>query len=321
MLSTRMLRLARSAPRFGFAQDYSHVYDGITTFEDTKGLGDDAVMIRNQALEFAKKKLAPFSQEWEKKHHFPVDVMREGAQLGFSSIYAKMGTGLGRLEASVIFEALATGCVPTSAYLSIHNMCLWILDEFGNEEQKARYGPGIINMDLFTSYCLTEPDSGSDSKAMKTSAKKDGEDYILNGSKMFISGGSYSHLYFVMAKTSATEVSTFIVEKDSKGLSFGKLEEKMGWIIQPTTLVTFDNVRVPAKNRIGPEGIGFKIAMKALDGGRVNIASCSLGGAAFCLETARRYLLNRKQFGKRLADLQYLQFKFADMATDLVASR
>jgi isobutyryl-CoA dehydrogenase len=176
-------------------------------------------------------------------------------------------------------------------------------------------------MDIFTSYCLTEPDSGSDSRAMKTFARKDGDDYVINGSKMFISGGSHTQLYFVMAKTSEKDVSTFLVEYGTKGLSFGKLEEKMGWTIQPTTLVTFDDVRIPKANMIGTEGMGFKIAMMGLDGGRINIASCSLGGAAYCLELARKYMLTRKQFGKRLADMQYLQFKFADMATDLVASR
>ncbi|CAM6002516.1 unnamed protein product [Sphagnum balticum] len=176
-------------------------------------------------------------------------------------------------------------------------------------------------MEDFSSYCLTEPDSGSDSKSMKSFAKKEGEEYVLNGSKMFISGGSFSSLYIVMAKTSPSEVSAFIVNGDAQGVLYGKKEEKMGWTIQPTALVSFDNVRIPARNLIGKEGDGFKIAMKALDGGRINIASCSLGGAAFCLEAARKYMNTRKQFGKKLADFQYLQFKLADMATDLVSSR
>lgn len=200
-------------------------------------------------------------------------------------------------------------------------MCTWIVDEFGSQEQRDRYLPGLVSMEDFSSYCLTEPDSGSDSRAMKTFAKKEGNEYVLNGSKMFISGGSFSSIYVVMAKTSATDISAFIVDGNAKGVSYGKKERKMGWTIQPTALVTFDNVRVPASQLIGIEGSGFKIAMKALDGGRVNIASCSLGGAAFCLEAARKYLNSRKQFGKKLSEFQYLQFKFADMASDLVTSR
>jgi alkylation response protein AidB-like acyl-CoA dehydrogenase len=262
--------------------DWSHIYDGIYKFEDNT-LGESVLDLRTQALDFAKKKLSPYAIEWEKNEYFPVEAMREAAEMGFSAIYCKSGTGLSRLEASVIFEALATGCVPTSAYLSIHNMCTWIIDEFGNQQQRDQYIPGLISMQDFSSYCLTEPDSGSDSKAMKTSAVKQGEEYVLNGSKMFISGGSFSSLYIVMAKTSATDVSVFIVPGDAKGVTYGKKEDKMGWTIQPTALVSFDNVRIPAANLIAKEGDGFKIAMKALDGGRINIASCSLGGAAFCL--------------------------------------
>lgn len=241
--------------------------------------------------------------------------------MGFSAIYCKNGTGLSRLEASLIFEALSTGCVPTSAYLSIHNMCCWIIDEFGSQEQIDKFLPRLVTMEDFSSYCLTEPDSGSDAKAMKTTAKKEGNEYVLNGSKMFISGGSFSSLYIIYAKTSANDVSAFIVPGDAKGISFGKKEDKMGWTNQPTALVSLDNVRIPAANLIGKEGDGFKIAMKALDGGRINIASCSLGGAAFCLEAAKKYMNSRKQFGKKLSDFQYLQFKYADMASDVVASR
>lgn len=229
------------------------------------------------------------------------------------------GSNLGRLEASLIFEGLATGCVGSSAYLSIHNMCCWMIDEFGSEEQKKSWLPKMTNLEWFSSYCLTEPGSGSDAMAMVTKAEEDGEDYIINGSKAFISGNS--DIFLVMCKTGEKEISCIAVERTSKGLSLGKNEHKMGWNVQPTQMVLFDNVRVPKKNLIGKRGNGFKIAMMGLDGGRINIASCSLGGAAYCLDAAKEYMKTRKQFGKPISDFQYLQFKMAEMATDLQVSR
>eukprot|EP01017_Pseudomicrothorax_dubius_P038785 TRINITY_DN5865_c0_g1_i3.p1 TRINITY_DN5865_c0_g1~~TRINITY_DN5865_c0_g1_i3.p1 ORF type:complete len:450 (-),score=97.89 TRINITY_DN5865_c0_g1_i3:119-1414(-) len=291
---------------------------------DNFGLTEDQLTIQKSALDFAKSRLLPNAAEWDRKEIFPIAEMKEAAALGFAAIYTKAehgGCELGRLEASLVFEALATGCVSTSAYLSIHNMCSWMIDSFGSNEQRAKWLPGLSKFDLIASYCLTEPNSGSDSAAMQTQAKRDGGDFVLNGSKCFISGGSVSDLYVVMCKTGEKEISTIVVEKGTKGLSFGKKEEKMGWRSQPTTMVIFDDCRVPQANLLGKAGDGFKFAMKGLDGGRINIASCSLGGAAFGLETTREYIQTRKQFKKPLADHQYLQYKLADMATDLSASR
>ncbi len=229
------------------------------------------------------------------------------------------GSGLGRIEASLIFEALATGCVGSSAYLSIHNMCCWMIDEFGTEAQKQAWLPKMNPLEWFASYCLTEPGSGSDAMAMLTNAREDGDDFVINGSKAFISGDS--DIFLVMCKTAENEISCIAVERTTKGLSLGKNEHKMGWNVQPTQMVLFDNVRVPKTNLVGKRGQGFKIAMIGLDGGRINIASCSLGGAAYCLEAAKEYMKTRKQFGKSLSEFQYLQFKVAEMATDLHVSR
>jgi alkylation response protein AidB-like acyl-CoA dehydrogenase len=290
-------------------------------------LNEDQVAIQDAARAFAEGQLAPFSAEWDEKKHFPVDTLRQAAELGFAGIYVNEdvgGSGLSRLDASIIFEALSYGDVPTAAYLTIHNMASWMIDRFGSDELRQRYLPRLTTMQLIASYCLTEPGSGSDAANMRTSAKLDGDHYVLNGGKAFISGGGVSDIYVVMARTGgdgAKGVSAFVVEKGTEGLSFGANERKMGWNAQPTAQVNFDNCRVPVANRIGQEGEGFRFAMMGLDGGRLNIASCSLGGAQFALDTAKAYMETRNQFGKALKDFQALQFKLADMATELEAAR
>lgn len=290
-------------------------------------LNEDQVAIQDAARAFAEGQLAPHSAEWDEKKHFPVDVLRQAAALGFAGIYVSEdvgGSGLSRLDASIIFEALSYGDVPVAAYLTIHNMASWMIDRFGSDELRKRYLPRLTSMELIASYCLTEPGSGSDAAAMRTTAKLDGDHYVLNGGKAFISGGGVSDVYVVMARTGgegARGVSAFVVEKGTPGLSFGANERKMGWNAQPTAQVNFDNCRVPALNRIGQEGEGFRFAMMGLDGGRLNIASCSLGGAQFALDTAKAYLETRNQFGRPLKDFQALQFKLADMATELEAAR
>ncbi|KRX04947.1 Acyl-CoA dehydrogenase/oxidase, N-terminal and middle domain [Pseudocohnilembus persalinus] len=276
------------------------------------------------ALNFAKEKLLPYAEEWDQKSEFPKETIKEAADLGFGAIYTSAdygGCDLGRLAASVIFEALSTADVATAAYLSIHNMNCYILDNFGNEEQKNKLLTEMAPLNLFSSYCLTEPGTGSDSKNMKTFAKEDGGDFVINGQKCFISGGGVSDLYFVMLMTGENEVSTIVVPKDAKGISFGAKEKKMGWKASPTTQVMFDDCRVPKENLIGTKGQGFKIAMSGLDGGRINIASCSLGAAAYSIDKAMDWMAQRKQFGKRLNEFQHLQFKLSDMAMDLTASR
>jgi alkylation response protein AidB-like acyl-CoA dehydrogenase len=288
---------------------------------------DDERAIMEAAQAFAADELAPHSARWDEEKHFPVDVMRRAAALGFAGIYVKEdvgGSGLNRLQATLIFEELSRGDVATAAFISIHNMASWMIDRFGSTALREAYLPRLTRMDLIASYCLTEPGSGSDAAAMKTKAKREGDIYILDGSKAFISGAGVSDVYVVMARTGEDGpkgVSAFVVEKDAEGLSFGAQERKMGWNAQPTAMVMFDGCKVPAANRIGAEGDGFRFAMMGLDGGRLNIAACSLGGAALALETARAYLLDRRQFGRRLADFQALQFKLADMAADLEAAR
>ena len=289
---------------------------------------EDDRAIQDAARAFSRDRLAPYSARWDEEHYFPVEVMREAAGLGFAGLYVGEdvgGSGLSRLQASLVFEALAAGDVATAAFMSIHNMASWMIDRFGDEALRQRYLPSMVTMDKIASYCLTEPGSGSDAASLTTTAKADGNDaYVLNGSKAFISGAGVSDIYVVMARTGgpgAGGVSTFVVEKDTAGLSFGANEKKMGWNAQPTAQVNFDNVRVPATNRVGPEGDGFKIAMRGLDGGRINIASCSLGGAGLALDLAREHLKTRNQFGKPLAAFQALQFRLADMATELEAAR
>ncbi|MBW8881778.1 MAG: isobutyryl-CoA dehydrogenase [Asticcacaulis sp.] len=290
-------------------------------------LSEDQAMIQEAAQRFAYDKLRPFAGEWDETKHFPVDVMREAAGLGFAAIYTKEehgGSGLSRLDAVLIFEQLSRGCIATAAFLSIHNMCTWMIDSFGSVEQRSEWVPQLASMDKIASYCLTEPGSGSDAAAMKTRAVRDGDSYVLDGSKQFISGAGVSDVYVVMARTGedgARGVSTFIVPKDAPGLSFGANEKKMGWNAQPTRSVMFDNVRVPAENRLGSEGEGFKFAMKGLDGGRLNIAACSLGGAQDALDRAQAYAGERSQFGKHLNQFQATQFKLADMETELQAAR
>jgi alkylation response protein AidB-like acyl-CoA dehydrogenase len=290
-------------------------------------LNEDQVAIQDAARAFAEGQLAPHSAEWDEKKHFPIDVLRQAAELGFAGIYVNEnvgGSGLSRLDASIIFEALSYGDVPTAAYLTIHNMASWMIDRFGSDDLRQRYLPRLTTMELIASYCLTEPGSGSDAANMRTSAKLDGDHYVLNGGKAFISGGGVSDVYVVMARTGGDGtkgVSAFVVEKGAEGLSFGANERKMGWNAQPTAQVNFDNCRVPVENRIGQEGEGFRFAMMGLDGGRLNIASCSLGGAQFALDTAKAYMETRNQFGKALKDFQALQFKLADMATELEAAR
>jgi alkylation response protein AidB-like acyl-CoA dehydrogenase len=290
-------------------------------------LCDEQRAIQDAALDFALAELAPHSARWDEDKHFPVETMRRAAALGFAGIYVNEdvgGSGLGRLDAAVIFEALSYGDVATAAFLSIHNMCAWMIDRFGSEDLRQAYLPRLTTMELIASYCLTEPGSGSDAGSLSTRAVRDGDAYVLNGSKAFISGAGVSDLYVVMVRTGVEGpkgVSTILVQKDTPGLSFGALERKMGWNAQPTAMVNFDDVRVPVTNRLGEEGQGFGFAMKGLDGGRVNIASCSLGGARLAFDTAKAYVQTRKQFGKPLSDFQALQFKLADMATALDAAR
>ncbi|MFO1015263.1 MAG: acyl-CoA dehydrogenase family protein [Caulobacteraceae bacterium] len=291
------------------------------------GLSDDQRAIQAAAEAFAADELAPHSARWDAERHFPVESLRQAAALGFGGIYVREdvgGSGLGRLDAALIFEALSGGDVATAAFLSIHNMASWMIDRFGSENLRAKYLPRLTTMELIASYCLTEPGAGSDAAGLATTATRDGDDYILNGTKAFISGAGTSDLYVVMARTGGAGgggVSTLVVEKDMPGLSFGAEERKMGWNAQPTAMVHFDKVRVPAANRVGEEGQGFRIAMAGLDGGRVNIAACSLGGASTALALAKDYITQRRQFGRPLADFQALQFKLADMATELEAAR
>ncbi|MAL08837.1 MAG: acyl-CoA dehydrogenase [Maricaulis sp.] len=290
-------------------------------------LTEDQSLIQDAARKFAEDRMTPNAAEWDENKHFPEDVLREAAAMGFAGIYvgeAHGGSGMTRLDAALIFEQLARGCTSTAAYISIHNMCAWMIDTWGNDEQRSKFLPPLMSMEHFASYCLTEPGAGSDAGSLRTKAVRDGEDYVLNGSKAFISGGGRSDIYVVMARTGGegpSGISTFVVEAGSKGLSFGANEKKMGWNSQPTAVVNFEDCRIPAANRLGEEGIGFKIAMKGLNGGRVNIGACSLGGASFAFDTANEYVKSRTQFGKPIAGFQVTQFKLADMATDIEAAR
>jgi alkylation response protein AidB-like acyl-CoA dehydrogenase len=291
-------------------------------------LDEDRIAIRDMARAFADEKLAPHAVDWDEKKHFPIEVIRETAPLGMGAIYVREdvgGSALSRFEATLIFEALATGCPSISAYISIHNMCAWMIDAFGTDAQRRKFLPPLVSMERLASYCLTEPGSGSDAAALRTRAVRDGDSYILNGQKQFISGAGNEHdFYVVMARTGEDGpegVSTFLVEGGSPGLKFGANERKMGWNAQPTRAVIFEDCRVPAENRLGHEGVGFKIAMAGLDGGRLNIGACSIGGAQSALEKALAYMKERKAFGKRLDEFQALQFRLADMATELEAAR
>ncbi|MDO8980936.1 MAG: isobutyryl-CoA dehydrogenase [Afipia sp.] len=290
-------------------------------------LTEDQIAVRDMAREFAAEKIAPFALKWDEEKFFPVDVMREAAALGIGGIYIRDdvgGSALTRFDAALIFEALATGCPTVSAFISIHNMASWMIDHYGSDAQRQKWLPRLCTMELLASYCLTEPGAGSDAAALSTRAVRDGDHYVLNGQKQFISGAGKSDIYVVMARTGgngAGGISTLVVEDDTPGLSFGANERKMGWNAQPTRAVIFENVRVPVANRIGEEGIGFKIAMSGLDGGRLNIAACSLGGAQSALDKSLAYLKERRAFGQRLDEFQALQFRIADMAIELEAAR
>ncbi|WP_287028525.1 isobutyryl-CoA dehydrogenase [Pseudomonas sp. UBA6310] len=284
-------------------------------------------LLIESARTFASRELAPHAADWDRDHHFPVDVIRLAADQGFLALYldeADGGLGLSRLSASLIFEQLAAGCVATTAFLTIHNMASWMLARFAEPALKDAWLPRLISGELLASYCLTEPDAGSDAAHLRTRARRDGDSYVIDGSKCFISGAGSTQVLIVMARTGedgARGISCFLVPGDAEGVRYGRNELKMGWRAQPTRTITFEDVRIPAGNRIGPEGQGFVYAMKGLDGGRINIASCSLGAAQAALEQSLRYVEERKQFGKPLAEFQALQFRLADMLTDLVASR
>ena len=290
-------------------------------------LSEEQSAIQDMARNFATEKLAPHAKQWDEDKHFPVDTLREMAGLGFAGIYLQEehgGSGLSRFDAALIFEALSGGCTSTAAYMTIHNMASWMIDSFGNAEQRAKYLPRLTSMEWIASYCLTEPDSGSDAGAMRSRAVRDGDHYVLKGSKAFISGSGVSDIYVAMVRTGdegAKGVSCFIIEKGMPGLSFGANEKKMGWNNQPTAQVIFEDCRVPVENRIGEEGEGFKFAMMGLDGGRLNIAACSLGTAQRAFDMALEYAKTREQFGQSIAEFQAIQFKLADMATDLEAAR
>ena len=290
-------------------------------------LSEEQTAFYDMAKDFAVKKMAPNAEKWDEEKIFPVDTLRELAELGFGGIYVNPdlgGSGLSRLDSTLIFESLSHGCTSTAAFLSIHNMANWMIDSFGSNELKERIVPDLCTMKKIASYCLTEAGAGSDAGNLKTKAVKDGDHYIVNGTKSFISGGGYSDVYVTMVRTgdkSSAGISTLMIEKDSPGISFGAQEKKMGWNSQPTAQVIFEDCRVPVKNLLGNEGDGFKIAMKGLDGGRLNIAACSLGTAQSAFERAVEYVGDREQFGKKIQDFQSIQFKLADMATELEASR
>jgi alkylation response protein AidB-like acyl-CoA dehydrogenase len=301
--------------------------DSIATASTQFTLDADQMAVRDMARAFAAEVFAPNAIAWDESKHFPVAEMRKAAALGMGGIFvaeAFGGSGLSRLSGTLIFEALATGCPTTSAFMSIHNMVAGLIDVFGSDEQRRRWLPQLCAMDLLASYCLSEPGAGSDAAGLATRATRDGGHYLIKGQKQFISGAGASDLYLVMARTGGegpSGISAFLVPGDTPGLSFGANERKMGWNAQPTRAVMFENVRVPAANRLGEEGIGFKIAMAGLDGGRLNIAACSLGGAQSALDKTLAYMSNRKAFGRRLDEFQALQFRLADMATQLEASR
>jgi alkylation response protein AidB-like acyl-CoA dehydrogenase len=290
-------------------------------------LSEEQRAIQDTARQFARSEMMPHAKDWDENSTFPVETLRAAAELGFGGIYVKDdvgGSGLTRLDATIIFEELAQGCTSTAAYISIHNMAAWMIDSFGGETQRTKFLPKLCTMEHFASYCLTEPDSGSDAASLTTRAARDGDSYVLNGTKAFISGGGVSDVYVCMVRTGESGprgISCIVVEKGTPGLSFGAQEKKLGWKSQPTSMVMFENCRVPAENLIGREGQGFAIAMAGLDGGRLNIAACSIGGAQFCLDRTIQYMRERKQFGTRLADFQALAFRVADYATELEAAR
>jgi acyl-CoA dehydrogenase len=295
-------------------------------------LTEDQLAIQDMARRFTADMITPHATEWDETKHFPRDVVRQAGELGFGAIYISEemgGINLGRLESALIFEALSYGCPSTAAFISVHNMASWMIDKFGGDEIRQRYLPQLVGMEKLGSYCLTEPSSGSDAAALRTTARLEGDHYVVNGSKQFITGGGVNDFYVTMVRTGdasgggggAKGISCLVIEKDWEGVSFGANEKKLGWNSSPTAQVNFDNVRVPIENRVGAEGDGFRFAMAGLDGGRLNIGACSLGGAQRCLDEAIAYVKERQQFGKPIADFQKTQFTLADMATDLEASR
>ncbi len=290
-------------------------------------LSEEQRAIQDTARSFARSEMMPHAKDWDENSTFPVETLRKAAALGFGGIYVKEdvgGSALTRLDSAIIFEELAQGCTSTAAYISIHNMAAWMIDAYGGEAQRHKFLPKLCSMEHLASYCLTEPDAGSDAASLKTRATRDGDHYVLNGTKAFISGGGVADVYVCMVRTGEggpRGISCIAVEKGTPGLSYGAQEKKLGWKTQPTAMVIFENCRVPVANRIGAEGQGFKIAMAGLDGGRLNIAACSIGGAQFCLDRTVEYMRERKQFGTRLADFQALAFRVADYATELQAAR
>ncbi|MDU9593552.1 MULTISPECIES: acyl-CoA dehydrogenase family protein [Vibrio] len=290
-------------------------------------LNEDQLAFAEVAKQFADQMLAPHAAEWDENHHFPKDVLRQAGELGFLSIYTPPehgGLGLSRLDAAIIFEQLAMGCTATTAFMTIHNMATWMITSFAKAEVAQQFSADLISGEKLASYCLTEPNAGSDAASLTTSAVRDGEEFVLNGAKVFISGAGDTDVLVVMARScgeGAGGVSAFVVPADCEGISYGKKEAKMGWNCQPTRMITFENVRIPADYLLGEEGEGFKFAMLGLDGGRINIATCSVGTAQQALNEAKQYMNERKQFGRSLAQFQALQFKLADMATELVAAR
>ncbi|MDG2778478.1 acyl-CoA dehydrogenase family protein [Vibrio parahaemolyticus] len=290
-------------------------------------LNEDQLAFAEVAKQFADQMLAPHAAEWDENHHFPKDVLRQAGELGFLSIYTPPehgGLGLSRLDAAIIFEQLAMGCTATTAFMTIHNMATWMITSFAKAEVAQQFSADLISGEKLASYCLTEPNAGSDAASLTTSAVRDGDEFVLNGAKVFISGAGDTDVLVVMARScgeGAGGVSAFVVPADIEGVSYGKKEAKMGWNCQPTRMITFENVRIPADYLLGEEGEGFKFAMLGLDGGRINIATCSVGTAQQALNEAKQYMTERKQFGRSLAQFQALQFKLADMATELVAAR
>ena len=290
-------------------------------------LSEQQIAFRDLARQFADAELAPHAARWDLDAHFPVDVIRAAGDLGFCALYTRAsmgGLGLSRLDSHIVFEQLAMGCTATTAYITIHNMVTWMISEFATERIQSEWGAGLVDGSKLSSYCLTEPGAGSDAASLKTKAVREGDEYVLNGAKVFISGAGSTDLLLVMARTGEEGpkgISAFAVPARLEGVQYGKKEQKMGWNAQPTRLISFDNVRIPADHRLGAEGQGFSFAMQGLDGGRINIATCSLGTAQQALNTARSYMQERQQFGRPLAGFQALQFKLADMNTELVAAR
>ena len=290
-------------------------------------LTEQQLAFRDLARQFSETELLPHAAKWDSESYFPIDVIRAAGDLGFCALYTSEsmgGLGLSRLDAHIVFEQLAMGCTATTAYMTIHNMVSWMIGEFASDRVKSQWGDGLVSGRQLSSYCLTEPGAGSDAAALKTRAVRDGDDYLISGTKVFISGAGSTDLLLVMARTGqdgAKGISAFAVPASLAGIDYGRKEAKMGWNAQPTRLISFDRVRVPADHRLGAEGEGFSFAMKGLDGGRINIATCSLGTAQQALNTARAYMHQRQQFGRELAAFQALQFKLADMNTELVAAR